>query len=79
MECPFCGKEMENGRFSNMRFYYAWLPENVKAPLLLNSITIEKAGGLMLGDQVNLLAPITLTARICRSCGKGVFDLSQGD
>lgn len=53
-----------------------WLPQDVKAPLFLNSITIEEAGGLLLCDPYKPFGPYTLTARICRSCGKGVFDLS---
>lgn len=77
MECPFCGKEMEDGRFIDRMPGIVWLPKDAKNQLIISTISVEEAGGLVLCDEIKL-GRRSLTARICRSCGKGVFDLSQG-
>lgn len=78
MICPYCRKEMEEGRIlGNRTLGTVWLPSNVKAPLIVSSINIEEQGGLCLADHLSLSLQqgYTLTTHICRTCGKGIFDL----
>ena len=56
----------------------AWLPEGQRRTLLgYTSWSIEEAGGLFLADGYSLREGFSLTAHICRNCGKGVFDLTE--
>lgn len=79
MNCPYCKTEMEEGRILGDRIIgTVWLPSGTKAPLLgVSSINIEERGGLCLADSfsTSLREGCSLTAHICRACGKGIFDL----
>lgn len=80
MICPFCGKEMEDGRILGTgTLGTVWLPSGVNAPVIDSSINIEERGGLSLADHCSfgLRERYSLTTHICRSCSKGIFDLVQ--
>ncbi len=76
-KCPYCGGEMENWKFQGRREYgMVLLPQDYKARWLFPWWNIGKHS-VLLADKFSVRNGYTLNCRICRSCKKGVFDLSD--
>lgn len=74
MNCPYCGKPMEEGRLLGRRdFGHVWLPQEVSTPAMLSRKNVENKNGIILNDPT-ILRP-GVDAYICRACKKGVFEL----
>lgn len=76
MNCPNCGKPMEEGAMYNAPAAgFAWVPSSQKRPLLFTDEAIIKCNGIWLREK-NFFPPtlVKLTVFICRDCQKGVFD-----
>jgi hypothetical protein len=79
MKCPYCEKQMEKGYIYNGRkdapLY--WLPEDVKLPFLsiFSKEKIQKQRGLVFDGAGGFIRHSRMTAHICKSCGKGMFDI----
>ena len=74
MNCPYCGKPMEEGRLLGRRdFGHVWLPQEVSTPAMLSRKIVENKNGIILNDPTVLRPGVD--AYICRTCKKGVFDL----
>ena len=70
-KCPYCGGEMEDMRFQSAREQgLVLLPKDYKLPACIRD-------GILLADRFSVRNGYPLNCRICRSCKKGVFDLSD--
>ena len=84
MICPYCGKEMEQGRLMGVPkdLDFLWLPQDVKPPLIYNNFysrKIEEQGGLQLNAEHSWLKRSYLEVFLCRACQKGIFSYSAAD
>lgn len=80
MNCPYCGKPMEAGFLASNRVSgIPWLPEGTEMPWfsLQGEFSIYKRGGFLLADQASARNGLTLTAWLCRDCGKGIFNIAD--
>lgn len=76
-KCPYCGGEMEDMRFQSAREQgLVLLPKDYKLPVLFAWRACIR-DGILLADKFSVRNGYTLNCRICRSCRKGVFDLSD--
>jgi len=74
MECPYCGKPMEDGRIPGDRQNgMFWLPENEEISVAFANWVMDEKGGIPLADPKFFGFPY-LKAYICRECKKGVFE-----
>lgn len=74
MDCPRCGKRMENGYLvgANVNVPLFWLPEEHKDSFFLyTDDAVWKRNGLVFEKEV-LERPL-LETHICRSCGIGMI------
>ncbi len=80
MNCPFCGKFMENGKLYNGRrdIGLIWLPEEAKLPLLFSEEKIHERNGIILSEAtyIPFIFPF-VNANVCRDCRRGVFELPE--
>lgn len=81
MDCPFCGKPMEEGKFMTGSGSGAvWVPKDTKRPFPNFTLRkIQDAGGMILADHYNFRDGYSLTANICRKCKSGIFPLEDSD
>ena len=76
-KCPYCGEEMEDWKFQGAREYgMVLLPRDYQVRWLFPWWDIRKHS-IRLADKFSIRNGYTLNCRICRSCKKGVFDLSD--
>lgn len=76
-KCPYCGGELEDWKFQGRREHgMVLLPRDYQARRLFPWWDIGKHG-ILLADKFSVRNGYTLNCRICRSCKKGVFDLSD--
>ena len=76
MKCPYCGEAMEAGDlFHDARTFLSWLPRSAKMPHFRTWGAVKKKGGVTLNyaDPMGY-RPGRVTAHVCRTCGKGVFN-----
>ena len=70
MQCPVCGKEMEQGFLqSGQRMVWVKTPHKVSL--------LPKSGEVLLGN--NVLGGLSFEAYICKSCKKIILDYSKFD
>ena len=75
MNCPYCGKPMEEGRVPGDRQHgMFWLPENAEIAVAFANWVVDEEGGIPLADPKFFGFPY-LKTYICRACKKGIFDL----
>ena len=73
MNCPYCGKPMEEGRIPGDRQNgMFWLPEGEDISVAFAHWVADEKGGIPLADPKFFGFP-SLKAHICRDCKKGVF------
>ena len=85
MNCPYCGSPMEDGIvLGRTGVGLPWLPrgkdDNSFSVLRPIEKTVEKCGGLFLGTDNDEHGPYNcfrLSVAICKSCRKGVADLTS--
>lgn len=71
-KCPWCGGELEEGRYYNMTAGAHFLPAGRKKPALLTRSSIEAKCGIATPPFVGLLGdgPSSMRAWACRQCKK---------
>ena len=74
MNCPFCDKEMKEGKLYNSgrSVPLIWLPEGKRYPFIYSEKKINKRNGMSLGE-VTYIYPVSITAYMCAYCRKGIF------
>ena len=66
MQCPYCGKTMEEGLIQSPQ-ELAWLPGR-KRPLL----------GAVVLSELSMMRGSAVLAFLCRDCGKIMIDCAEG-
>ena len=81
MNCPYCGKPMEDGTLYHLRNDTAmvWLPLGVKMPLIYSETKIQDNGGLLLGRDtkwtLSKIGGVHVPLSVCRTCKKGILTI----
>ena len=73
MNCPFCGREMEEGELRSRGGVF-FLPEGEGLPKLYTSREMEKHRAVYLPPYALRVKAEYPAARICRQCSKIVVD-----
>ncbi len=73
MNCPSCGKEMENGILNTYGKWNYFLPQDAPQLKWLTTGGIKRRGGIVLHDPFNG-GYLTWCACVCRTCRKIVME-----
>ena len=75
MKCPFCGKEMQQGKLRTRGDNY-FVPNGCKVPVLYTKGSIEKAGAILVSPDCNsaIYEENWQTAFLCSGCRKVIAD-----
>ncbi|MCI9588089.1 MAG: hypothetical protein HFF60_09000 [Oscillospiraceae bacterium] len=73
MQCPYCGKTMEEGLIQSPQ-ELAWLPGR-KRPLLGRA---QFHDGAVVLSELSMMRGSAVLAFLCRDCGKIMIDYAEG-